>query len=80
MLVLFLSFFFLQMYFQDEVVQELKQIYTQLEEDADWDLSLYSLEQVILRPSLQTALLALSLLTVPSPKLINLPKLRTVLN
>lgn len=34
------------MYFQDEVVQELKQIYAQLEDDVDWDLSLQSLQQV----------------------------------
>ena len=37
---------FLQMYFQDEVVQELKQIYAQLEEGDVWDLSLESLQQV----------------------------------
>jgi len=36
------------MYFQDEVVQELKQIYAQLEEDEDWDLSLQSLQQKIM--------------------------------
>lgn len=35
------------MYFQDEVVQELKQIYAQLqEEEEEWDLSLQSLQQV----------------------------------
>ena len=34
------------MYFQDEVVQELKQIYAQLEEEEAWDLSLKSLQQV----------------------------------
>ncbi|KAJ7394063.1 hypothetical protein OS493_003736 [Desmophyllum pertusum] len=34
------------MHFQDEVVQELKQIYAQLEEEEDWDLSLQSLQQV----------------------------------
>ncbi|XP_078360257.1 MYCBP-associated protein-like [Oculina patagonica] len=36
------------MYFQDEVVQELKQIYAQLEEEEDWDLSLQSLQQKIM--------------------------------
>ena len=35
-----------QMYFQDEVVQELKQIYAQLQEEEEWDLSLQSLQQV----------------------------------
>ena len=34
------------MYFQDEVVQELKQIYSQLQEEEEWDLSLQSLQQV----------------------------------
>ena len=34
------------MYFQDEIVQELKQIYAQLEEGDVWDLSLESLQQV----------------------------------
>ena len=34
------------MYFQDEIVQELKQIYAQLEEEGEWDLSLQSLQQV----------------------------------
>lgn len=34
------------MYFQDEVVQELKDIYAQLEEEEDWDLSVHSLQQV----------------------------------
>jgi len=36
------------MYFQDEVVQELKQIYAQLEEEEEWDLSLHSLQQKIM--------------------------------
>lgn len=35
-----------QMYFQDEVVQDLKQIYAQLQEEEEWDLSLQSLQQV----------------------------------
>ena len=34
------------MFFQDEVVQDLKQIYAQLEEEEAWDLSLQSLQQV----------------------------------
>ncbi|KAK2559432.1 MYCBP-associated protein [Acropora cervicornis] len=36
------------MYFQDEIVQELKQIYAQLEEGDVWDLSLESLQQKIM--------------------------------
>lgn len=36
------------MYFQDEIIQELKQIYAQLEEEGVWDLSLQSLQQRIM--------------------------------
>lgn len=36
------------MYFQDEIVQELKQIYAQLEEEGEWDLSVHSLQQRIM--------------------------------
>ena len=35
------------MYFQDEIVQELKQLYVQLEQETEWDLSLQSLQQVM---------------------------------
>ena len=43
------------MYFQDEVVQELKQLYAQLEQETEWDLSLQSLQQVIVHSTLQPA-------------------------
>lgn len=36
------------MYFQDEIVQELKQLYAQLEQETEWDLSLQSLQQKIM--------------------------------
>ena len=41
------------MYFQDEIVQELKQLYAQLEQETEWDLSLQSLQQVIVHSILQ---------------------------
>lgn len=36
------------MHFQDEVVGELKQIYAQLGDNEEWDLSIESLQQVTL--------------------------------
>ena len=35
------------MHFHDEVIEELKSIYSSLEEEEKWDLSLESLQKVI---------------------------------
>jgi hypothetical protein len=41
-----ISFFFVQMFYDEEVVAELKQLYHDIDPEGDWDLSLSSLRQV----------------------------------